>query len=355
MADIDRGGVFAQIVGTLELLAPHERAMVKGVVINKFRGDASLLKPGIDFVEERTGVPVLGVIPYFTGFRIPEEDSVALVKRGTRTPLGLKDPDPTGPKELGTRGDKIHVGVVRLPHISNYTDFDALEREGDVELRYLEGPADLGALDLLIIPGSKATIADFQFLRKSGLADTIRAFAGPVAGICGGYQMLGRKVLDPLKVESHLEEIDGLGLLDARTTMLRRKETHQVTAQLQVAGTEVAPGCSGELSGYEIHMGETLLGSDARPFAAVIRRSGEDTYISDGAVSADGRVFGTYLHGIFDNASFRTTFLNRIRRQKGLPEGGAATDPDDPFDLLADHLERHLDMRRLLDICGMAG
>ncbi len=341
VADIDRGGVFAQIVGTLELLEPSEKARVKGIIINKFRGDPSLLKPGIDFVENRTAVPVLGVVPYFSHFRIPEEDSVALEKRRK--------------KERGARSEenKIRIGVIRFPRISNYTDFDPLEAEPDVDLHYIEEASELVELDVLILPGSKSTIGDLRFLEKNGMFKPIQTFRGPVVGICGGYQILGRKILDPHGIESSIGEAEGLGLLDVETVMLHDKETHQAESRLLAAGVLIAPGCADSLCGYEIHMGNTTLGPAARPFAELKRRSGGDGAVSDGAVCADGRVFGTYLHGLFDSHGFRTAFLNRIRQDKGLPTVSADCRRDDPFDLLADHLERHLDMERLLRICGI--
>ncbi|RNC69207.1 MAG: cobyric acid synthase [Desulfuromonadales bacterium] len=340
VADIDRGGVFAQIVGTMELLEPHERERIAGIVINKFRGDPSLLTPGIEFVEKRAGVPVLGVVPCFSGFRIPEEDSVALEKRVS----GTRDRRPAD--------ERVNIGVVKLSRISNYTDFDALEREPDVALTYVEGEDQLRGLDLLVIPGSKATTTDLFFLMERGLFEAIRAFQGPIVGICGGYQMLGKRVSDPHAVESGIREAEGLGLLDVVTVMLERKTTHQAAAQMLPAGYQVAPRCRGELGGYEIHMGETILGKSVKPFARITLRSGKPVEVLDGAVSCDGRVFGTYLHGIFDNAGFRTAFLNRLRRAKGLEERGALGVADDPFDLLAAHLEKHLDMARLLAICG---
>jgi len=230
VADIDRGGVFAQIVGTIELLEPEERRRVRGVVINKFRGDPSLLQPGIEFVEKRTGIPVLGVVPWFSGFRIPDEDSVPLQKKRT----------------AGTAAEgKLAVGVVRFPRISNYTDFDPLEHEPDVHLSYLERPEQVTGLDLLILPGTKSTIADLSFLEESGLAEAIKRFPGPVVGICGGYQMLGRRVLDPDGVESARAEAAGLGLLDVETVMQPVKATHQVTAQLLTGGGKVAPARQG--------------------------------------------------------------------------------------------------------------
>jgi len=339
IADIDRGGVFAQIVGTLELLTAEEKALVKGVIINKFRGDPSLLTPGIEFVEKRTGVPVLGVLPWFKGLSIPEEDSVALQKRGSRP-------------AAGTGGAQLRIGVLKLSRISNYTDFSALEAEPDVALCYLDTPELVGTMDLLILPGTKSTMADLHYLQERGLTDAIARFQGPIVGVCGGYQMLGNQVLDPHRVEGDLDQAAGLGLLDVETTMLKEKETHQVEGHLATAAFELAPGCPTAISGYEIHMGNTVLGPAAQPFAQISERSGAATSICDGAVSPDCRVFGTYLHGIFDNCGFRTAYLNRIRRGKGIPEQAEAVALDDPFDQLALHMEKHLDLERIFEICG---
>jgi adenosylcobyric acid synthase len=344
VADIDRGGVFAQIIGTIELLEPHERERIKGIVINKFRGDPSLLHSAIEFVEERTNVPVLGVVPCFTGFRIPDEDSVALEKRAKVRP---------GNRNQGPGKGRIRIGVVKLPRISNFTDFDALEAEPDVELCFIEDPGKLGGLDALILPGSKSTITDLRFLKDQGFPQAMKQFGGLIVGLCGGYQMLGHQVHDPFNQESRIRKAVGLGLLDAETVMLIKKETHQAEARLHSAGERAVPGFSGNLTGYEIHMGETLLGLDSQPFAEIFRRSGRDVKISDGAVSSDGRVFGTYLHGIFDNDGFRNAFLNRIRKEKGLRPSSVSTAQADPLDLLAEHLERHLDMEKLLAICGI--
>ncbi|NJD91942.1 MAG: cobyric acid synthase, partial [Geobacter sp.] len=243
VADIDRGGVFAQIVGTMELLEPDERAMIGGIIINKFRGAAALLESGIRFIEERCAVPVLGVVPCFSGFHIPEEDSVALDRRTS----GGKQPVSDG---------RVNIGVVRLPRISNYTDFAPLEREADVSLTYIDQASQVAGLDILILPGSKATISDLEFLRERGFFPAIRSFGGSIAGICGGFQMLGRRVTDPDGVEGVPgSEAEGVGLLDVVTLMLPKKETRQAEAELLSAGYQVAPRSATQLHGYEIHMG----------------------------------------------------------------------------------------------------
>jgi adenosylcobyric acid synthase len=343
VADIDRGGVFAQIVGTIDLLEPEERSCVKGIIINKFRGDASILQPGIDFIEQRTGVPVLGVLPWFSTISLPAEDSVAL---GTCSKVVSSPP---GQK-------KIHVGVLKLPRISNFTDFDPLHYEADVLLSYVEVPEQLQNLDILIIPGSKSTIADLYFLMERGFYDEIRNFSGHIVGICGGFQMLGTTVLDPDGVESAIKEAQGLDLLPATTVLLQEKETHQAQAHLEEGGLSVAPECTGVMSGYEIHMGVTTLDSETvRPFSRIFRRGDTTVSVADGAVSPDGRIFGTYLHGIFDNSSFRDIYLNRVRREKGMPLRCELPTPpqSDPFEQLADQFEKHLDMPRLRAICGL--
>jgi len=342
VADIDRGGVFAQIVGTIELLEPLERAYIKGIIINKFRGDPSILAPGLEFVQGRTGIPVLGVLPWMPDLSLPAEDSVILSSRSKLVKIiaGHK---------------RIHIGVLKLPRISNFTDFDTLQAEPDVSISYIEAPGQIMALDVLIIPGSKSTIADMYFLMERGLYDEIKAFNGHIIGICGGYQMLGQRVLDPNGVESSVKEAVGLGLLPVETEMLPEKETHQALAYLDEGGLRIAPECSGIVSGYEIHMGTTTHLGTPRPFARIFRRGETSETILDGTVSDDGRVFGTYLHGIFDNELFLETYLNGIRQEKGMPQRrrSHAAPQQDPFDRLADHLRQHLDIPRLLDICGL--
>lgn len=342
VADIDRGGVFAQIVGTIELLEPLERSYIKGIIINKFRGDADILKSGIDFIEQRTGVPVLGVLPWFADISLPAEDSVALGQRSKVVSImtGLK---------------KIHIGVLKLPRISNFTDFDPLQNEPDVYLSYVEMPDQLQGLDILIIPGSKTTIADLYFLMERGLYNAIRDFKGHIVGICGGFQMLGTAVLDPNGVESAIKEAEGLDLLPSTTVLLMEKETHQALTYLDEAGFMVAPECNGVMTGYEIHMGLTTLDKGLRPFSRIFRRGETSVSVEDGAVSHDGRIFGTYLHGLFENSRFREIYLNSIRLEKGMPlRRGAQKQPQhDPFDQLAEQFEKHLDLPRLLAICGL--
>lgn len=342
VADIDRGGVFAQIVGTVELLEPQERAYLRGIIINKFRGDPAILAPGIDFIEQRTGLPVLGVLPWLPDLNLPAEDSMALTQHSKVI-------------NIMTGHKKIQVGIIKLPRISNFTDFDQLAAEPDVRLSYVEGPDQLHGLDLLIIPGSKSTIADLYFLMERGLFYEIRNFKGHIAGICGGFQMLGSRVLDPATLESSIKEAQGLDLLPAETEILADKETHQALAYLDEAGLLIAPECGGVMSGYEIHMGKTVLGNNVRPFARIFRRGDLSVTVEDGAVSPDGRVFGTYLHGIFDNPRFREIYLNRIRLEKGMPlrRGDLKQPQNDPFEHLAEQLEKHLDLPKLLAICGL--
>jgi adenosylcobyric acid synthase len=342
VADIDRGGVFAQIVGTIELLEPQERAYIKGIIINKFRGDASILTPGLDFIRSRTGIPVLGVLPWLPNLSLPAEDSVILSSRSKVVSIiaGHK---------------RIHIGVLKLPRISNFTDFDALQTEPDVSLSYIEAPGQLMAMDVLIIPGSKSTIADLYFLMERGLFDEIQSFKGHIIGICGGYQMLGQRVLDPNGFESAVKEATGLGLLPVETVMLQEKETHQALAYLDEGGLQIAPDCGGVVSGFEIHMGRTTHLGTPRPFARIFRRGETYDTVEDGSVSDNGRIFGTYLHGIFDNEHFREVYLNTIRREKGMQQ--CRKNPNvpvhDPFDQFAAHLEQHLDIQQLLNICGL--
>lgn len=345
IADIDRGGALASVVGTLELLDPDERDCIKGIIINKFRGDLDLLRPGLEFLEQKTGKPVVGVIPYFQGFRIADEDSVALDTRLQR----------------GEREDLLEIAVLRTPKISNFTDFDALEDEQDVYLRYVNKGEKLGRPDLVILPGSKNTIEDLLYLREEGYDTEIMALlaAGvPVIGICGGYQMLGREIRDPHHTETELDMVCALGILPVVTTFAQDKVTHQVEVQSHGLGLFGGSIKTEKLVGYEIHMGCTeFLEQVQHPFQ-IINRSGQAILCSDGVLSADGLVMGTYIHGIFDNNVFRRELLNQLRTRKGwAPLAVEQISPrqrkDLSYNLLADTVRNGLDMDRVYKIMGL--
>ena len=340
VGDIDRGGVFAALVGHMELFTPEERALVAAFVINKFRGDATLLRSGLDDLRRRTGVPTLGVVPMLQGWRGDEEDS-----------LGIED------ERAGDDDRPLCIAVVRLPFISNFTDLDALAAEPDVHVRYVTEPGQLAGAAAVVLPGTKSTVADLAWLRAAGLAGAVAAAAAagtPVIGLCGGYQMLGRRILDPEQVESAAAEVPGLGLLDVETTFAGDKRTVQVQGEL--AASDGAPGPLGPagapLRGYEIHMGRSVRGPAAAPLAHV---HGADGVVrADGAVDARGVVCGSYVHGLFDHPGLRAAFLDRLRAARGLPSRPAAqASPDDDIDRLADHVLAHLDAGLLACIVGL--
>jgi len=342
VADIDRGGVFAATIGTHHLLTRTERRLLEGFIINKFRGDISLFAAGTEIIARRTGKPVLGVVPYARDLHLPQEDSVYLDRRGARG---------------GEAGDgQVRIGVVRLPHISNYTDFDPLEQEPGVSLRYVGGGETLEGLDLVILPGTKNTIGDLGWLEQTGLAGRIRDYAGAggrVIGICGGYQILGQSVRDPLGVEGHTPEAAGLGLLPVTTTMAGDKTTTQVEAA--AAGL---PGLEGTVAGYEIHMGVSRARGPGRPAFRITRSLGEAADLEDGWAEPTGRVWGTYIHGALDADGFRRALLGELRRERGLA-GGEATEhgfaafQEGQFDALAELVRQHVDVERIKRIVGM--
>ena len=335
VADIDRGGVFAATIGAFHLLTPSERRMLQGFIINKFRGDAALFTTGVGIIEARTSGPVLGVLPYDRDLVLPEEDSVALGKKRRDGAWG----------EAGA----LKIGVLRLPHISNYTDFDPLEQEPGLALRYLDHRDSLADLDLVILPGTKNTISDLLYLKETGLFAQIQAYAragGRVVGICGGYQILGQEVRDPLGVEGEPRTEAGLGLLPLITTMAGDKTTTQVEARWQDQGE---PGL---LSAYEIHMGVSVPQGAGQPAFEIISRNGAPLKVADGWVSPDRRVWGTYLHGLFDNDGFRRAFRAELRQDQAAPETAAPALSYEKFqegqlDRLAELLRRHLDMAHL--------
>ena len=304
IADIDRGGALASIVGTLELLDEEERKLVKGLVINKFRGDITLLEPALTFLEERTGIPVLGVIPYLDQLGIDDEDSVSLQDM---------------PKDSVMRD--IHIAVIQTPKISNFTDFDAFTHEPDVNVRFVQQGDLIGNPDVIILPGSKNTTEDLLYLKHHGYADEIKELADrgtPVIGICGGYQMLGEKVCDPLHVESDKDEVTGLGLLPYITTMQGEKNTYQVEFNCENLPFLDMNFSAENLKGYEIHMGETVLTGTAQSLFNIVRRSNAPVDLQDGFINDKHHVFGTYCHGIFDNDHLRRSVINALRKRKGL-------------------------------------
>jgi adenosylcobyric acid synthase len=324
VADIDRGGVFASVYGSIALQEPADRQLIKGIIINKFRGDLRLFDEGRKMLESLCGVPVLGVIPYFKDIHIEEEDSVALARKSWQLEQG-----------------KVNVAVVMLKHLSNYTDFDALERDPRVHLFYTNNTDDISKADIIILPGSKSTLSDLYELRRNGCAKAIvraRREGATVLGICGGYQLMGMEVCDPDHVEGDIERLPGLGLLPTTTVMSGEKRTRQVKAQLCGGGT---------VSGYEIHMGESRPLGDAEPRPlAVFDDGGEDGYI------VDDKCMGTYIHGILDNPSF-VDFLLRPYAEKMAAAQQTfdyAAYKEQQYDLLADHVRQHVDMKRLYQI-----
>src|SRR5438128_3497517 len=292
VADIDRGGVFAQVVWTIGLLPPQERRWVVGVVVNEFRGDASLFADGVALLDARTGVPVLGVLPFLRDLELAQEDSVER-DRYRQTPFTAQT---------------VNVAVMLVPHLSNFTDFNTLAGECDVALRYAATPSDLAGADVVVLPGTKNTIADLEHLRSRGVVEALAhhvARGGELVGICGGYQMLGREVSDPFGVEAG-GRVPGMGFLDVVTELLPDKRTTQVEARPLLGS--VTPDCT--VSGYEIHMGLTSRGS-VPPGFRILRRSDEgqsqagrhteaEDEAADGACREDGLVWGTYINGVFD-------------------------------------------------------
>jgi adenosylcobyric acid synthase len=345
VADIDRGGVFASLIGTCSLLEPHERERFGGFLINKFRGDVSLFTPGIEYLENRLSQPCLGVIPYLRDHGIDDEDSVSLERRSVRPSLG-------GENEL-------RICVIGLPYLSNFTDFTALESVPGVVLYYTRKPEEASAADVLVLPGSKNTIPDLLWLRGNGWEEMVHAHVAagkPLVGICGGFQMLGREIRDPHRAESDVGFVPGFGLLDVTTVLAREKITRQATARLLAPARFAQKDSDPVFIGYEIHLGETSLGSGTRPLFQ-LTRSGDAESRDDGAVNDDGIVFGTYLHGLFDSAEGLALLLAHWRNLRGkVISAPPAVDPlaerERRYDALAEHYRRNLRMdiiRRMID------
>lgn len=353
VADIDRGGVFASLLGTMALLDHGERQRVRGFVINKFRGDPDLLAPGVAMIARRLRRPCVGVIPHLAAVGLDEEDSVALEDR--RTPArAWRDPDATA----DSQSRPLRVGVIALPHMANFTDFDPLAAEPTVQLAYLERPRDLEDADVAIVPGTKQTADDLAWLRRSGFAAALETRAlqrRPLVGICGGLQMLGEQIRDPLAVESG-GVATGLGVLPIATELQASKTTVKASASwsnLHLFGQAMGPV---EARGYEIHMGRTACVGDARPFCQ-IRRANTNDLIDDGARAGDGRIIGTYLHGLFDADDFRHAFLRAARSACGLAPptqfAYVAAERDARINKLASHVARSVDVNALLAWIGL--
>lgn len=340
VADIDRGGVFASIYGTIKLLEQKEQNRIKGVIINKFRGDIKLLTSGIDMIEALTDVPVLGVLPY-AKLSIEDEDSLSERFKFEENKTG-----------------QIKVEILYLPHVSNFTDFNVFETQEDVQVRYVMRGESIGEPDLLIIPGSKNTIEDLIYLKNTGLADQIIRLSRSkkrVMGICGGYQMLGKVLKDPYHVESAISEVAGLGLLNVTTTFEGEKTTTQVKGYVKSDVIESLKDV--QVKGYEIHMGQTVLGENTQPFIHMTQSLDQKIDALDGAIREDGLVMGSYIHGIFDDLTFTRSLLDLIRKDKGLDlhEQTQMTFEDfkdKEYDKLADLMRKHIDMDKIYEILG---
>jgi len=337
VGDIDRGGVFAQLVGTLVLLDQEERDRVKGLIINKFRGDMELLRPGITMLEEKTGKRVVGTIPYL--------------------PVDIEDEDSLSERfRFRQKASVLDIAVIRLPKISNFTDFSALEAAEGVNLRYITDVRELGQPDMIVIPGTKNTISDLRWMRQSGLEAAIVRLAkegAVVFGICGGYQMLGQDIRDSDNIEGG-GEIGGLGLLPVSTEFYAEKTRLRVTGKVTGAGGILSPLNGSKVEGYEIHMGISHFTGSASPL--ITKENGD----ADGC--AAGNVAGTYFHGFFDSTGCRTAIIKALCGKKGVPVPGKAFDfaayKEEQYNKLALAVRENLDMEfiyGLLDIPRLQG
>ncbi len=338
IGDIDKGGVFASLYGTNALISDEERALVKGFIINKFRGDVSLLGSGLEQLKQLTGVAVIGVVPYLTDVYVPEEDA----------PVEARMSD------SGADDDRVEIAVIGLPRIANFDEFDPLARIDGVRLRYVREASKFGNPDLVILPGSKVTVADLDFVRTSGIEGRIRRhlWNGRVLmGICGGLQMLGHTIRDPLGIESDRLEVSGLGILDVDTEFAGEKVTVRTDASV-VADSGVLAGASGvTVSGYEIHVGVSESGGGAR---RALESVGADRAV--GYLDSSGQVFGTYMHDLFKNEEFAERVVNNLARMKGIERTAepATFSQDAEFDKLAAHLRRHIDCAAVYDSMGLS-
>lgn len=330
VGDIDRGGIFAQLLGTYWLLPQEEQELIRGFLVNKFRGDLSLFRDGIQILEERSRVPVLGVIPFIHDLHIPEEDAVVLENPSLEFQRSTSETD---------------IAVIHLPRIANFDDFDPLIAEAGVNIRYVGSPEEIGNPKAIILPGTKSTVDDLKWLYDRGFAKVIQAHVqsgGAVVGICGGYQMLGLAIHDTHGIESQDKHIPGLGLLPIETNFVSEKATYQVIAQVK-SGPAWLTGLQGQtITGYEIHMGCT---SGDISWLEITSRNGQQTKVMDGSVSHEGNIWGCYIHGLFDNVNLRRAWLSYLGWQASHP------DPTHNFATslthLADTIETAIDMQQL--------
>lgn len=332
VADIDRGGVFASIAGTFALLREEDRKRIKGIIINKFRGNLDILMPGIRQIEEIVGAPVLGVLPFDESLKLPEEDSASLSEHKYQ------------------KNEKITVGVIRFPRIANFTDLDPLEYEPDVGIKLIELGDNIGNVDALILPGTRNTISDMIALKEAGFVDEIREISReiPVFGLCGGYQMMGTKIIDESFKESKYGSVDGLGLLQAKTSF-GAVDKIIMQSQGELLGEGIFQPIKGDMvNGYELHEGTTIL-NGSKPLFRIIKGCGNYPGSGyDGA--AEGSVAGTYFHGVFHNFHFRRFFTDYLRSEKGLKQLGFAKDDFEDIkrfsiDRLAEIFEDNVDMK----------
>ena len=339
VGDIDRGGVFAALLGTLALLDPADRARVGGLIVNRFRGDMTVLSPGLVELSARAGVPVLGVVPYLDARLVPSEDSLDLDE----------------PTRWGTSG-ALDIAVVRFPLISNFDEFEPLAAEPGVGVRFVRGAGEIRDADVIVLPGSKGTVSDLRWLFETGFAQAIQRAAAdgkPIVGVCGGYQMLGEAVHDPARVESDVPSTRALGLLPVVTTFAPEKTTIRVRARVGGACGLFSGAAGSDVVAYEIHAGRTSP-SALSPFT-IEERGGVPVREADGAVSPDGNVVGTYLHGLFANDSLRRAFLHSLAERKGVdsdPRWGAAA--GDRYERLADAVTRAVDIGAVAKLAGLS-
>lgn len=341
VGDIDKGGVFASLIGTMFLLSEEEKKRVKGIIINKFSGDVEVLKPGLKALEEIIKVPVIGVLPYS---KIDIEDEDSLAEKFTRK------------NEIG-EGD-IDVVVIKLPYISNFTDFNALENVKGVKVRYVKDAHEIHNTDLVILPGSKNTMEDMLFLRKSGMESEIKKLHSngtTVFGICGGYQMLGSDIEDPISTDTGLYSIKGMGLLNSKTVFQSTKVTTQVKGRICDEEGLLRGLKDLRIHGYEIHMGRTEYMEDCIPCFLTHSSSKTDESYVGGIRNKDGNVYGTYIHGLFDNMDFTKSFINNLREKKGLARVlenhlGFKQFKEMQYDKLAQMLRMNLDLNKVYEI-----